>query len=64
MTVGTTPIRADGRGVFEVLRGLCDELTVQGRPSVLLDKPFEKIVRGGTGVIFLDAHIATRRENQ
>jgi hypothetical protein len=51
----TTPIRADGWRVLEVLhvlRGLYNDLTVHGHPSVPGDKAFEKIVRGGTGVIF------------
>jgi hypothetical protein len=50
--------------VLHILRALGDDLIVQRWRSAFRDKPFQKIIRRGTGVILLDAHSAPRREIQ
>lgn len=59
--------RADGPRIFDVrrvLRALSIGRIEQRCRSVFRNTAFQKIIGGGTGVIFLDAHSAPRRETQ
>lgn len=59
--------RTDGRRNFDarhMSRILSNNQTAQRSRVVFHDPAFQKVIRGGTGVVYRDAHSAPRRDIQ